>query len=206
MSKAQTLYKTGNVNLRTAYGPYNGGRSRKRRDEIMHPIHMAILGGNLQLVQWLVEDRFVPLQRSVPLATTNNATSSSSKRFNDSLVLRTSKGRSPLRLALAQEYTDILKYLVSSQKLNLLEEDLRMDYRKVLRHLTGLLDAVPADMLTAQRNYMPANVELVVHRQRSNPQASSNHSSFGQDITLNQVATSNSGDSIAPPGNHLLQS
>ena len=150
MSKALILYKTGNVNLRTCYGPYNGGRSKKRRDEIMHPIHMAIFGGNLSLVQWFVEDRFVPLQRSVPLI---NANTTTNKRFNDSLVLRTSKGRSPLRLALAQEHTDILQYLVASQKLNLLEEDLRMDYRKVLRHLTGLLDTVPADLL--QQNQLP---------------------------------------------------
>ncbi|KAL3934616.1 MAG: hypothetical protein SGBAC_009706 [Bacillariaceae sp.] len=199
MSKAITLYKTGNINLRTPYGPYNGGRSKKRRDEIMHPIHMAVFGGNLQLVQWLVQDRFVPLQRSVPLAL--NANTSSSKRFNDSLVLRTSKGRSPLRLALAKEHTDILKYLVSNQKLNLLEEDLRMDYHKVLRHLTGLLDTVPASMLADQQNHMPANVQ-VVPRQRSNPQASSNHSSQNNLSLLNHQA--GSGDSIAPPGNHLL--
>ncbi|CAJ1966341.1 unnamed protein product [Cylindrotheca closterium] len=196
MSKALTLYKTGNINMRTPYGPYNGGRSKKRRDEIMHPIHMAIFGGNLQLVQWLVQDRYVPLQRSVPLATQGN--SSTSKRFNDSLVLRTSKGRSPLRLALAQEHTDILQYLVSSQKLNLLEEDLRADYRKVLRHLTGLLDTVPASML-AEQNQMPASVQIA-HRQRSNPQGSSSHHSSSQN-NLNHAA---SGDSIAPPGNHLL--
>mmetsp|Transcript_30466 Transcript_30466/g.73071 ORF Transcript_30466/g.73071 Transcript_30466/m.73071 type:complete len:1069 (+) Transcript_30466:244-3450(+) len=206
MSKALTLYKTGNINLRTPYGPYNGGRSKKRRDEIMHPIHMAIFGGNLQLVEWLVQDRFVPLQRSAPLAALNNS-SSASKRFNDSLVLRTSKGRSPLRLALAQEHTDILKYLVSSQKLNLLEEDLRMDYRKVLRHLTGLLDTVPAAMLAQQQNntnqndQTPASVQ-VVSRQRSNPQASNNNHHHSND-NLNHAA---SGDSIAPPGNHLLSS
>eukprot|EP00980_Cylindrotheca_fusiformis_P005177 scaffold1106_cov126-Cylindrotheca_fusiformis.AAC.3 len=155
MSKAITMFRTGNVNLRTPYGPYSVGSSnKKRRDEVMYPIHMAVMGGNVALVQWLISDRFVPTKRTTPAATSN------SKRFSDNLVLRTSKGRSLLRLALGLEHSDILKFLVSNQKLDLLEEDLRMDYRKVLRHLTVLLETVPAAML-AQRNHLPASFEVI---------------------------------------------
>jgi hypothetical protein len=192
MSKALALYKTGNINLRTPYGPHNGGRNKKRQDEIMFPIHMAIIGGNLAMVQWLSLDRFVPMKRSTPLP-------SSSKRFSDNLVLRTSKGRSPIRLALGLEHSDILKFLVSNQKLNLLEEDLRMDYRKVLRHLTVLMETVPAAML-AQRNHLPASVEVASSEFQSSTGAPSAVDSMPQP----SAQGGDGNDSIVPPGNHLL--
>mmetsp|Transcript_12064 Transcript_12064/g.28888 ORF Transcript_12064/g.28888 Transcript_12064/m.28888 type:complete len:82 (-) Transcript_12064:37-282(-) len=81
-----------------------------------------------------------------------------------------------------------------------------MDYRKVLRHLTGLLDTVPADLL--QQNHLPANVQVVNPTRRiSNPQGnSSSHSNLPQDSPFLSMTTRSSSDSIAPPGNHLLQS
>jgi hypothetical protein len=192
MSKALALYKSGNINLRTPYGPYNTSNSpSKRRDEIMYPIHMAILGGNVALVQWLVQDRFTPLKQSDVGNFASAVRNSSSKRklnfSSDNQVLRTSKGRSPVRLALGLEHSDILKLLVSTKNMSLLEEDLRLDYRKVLRHLTVLLNIMPAALL-AQTNHLPASVQVVSAK-------SSNH---GDDVPCAD------GDSILPPGNHLL--
>lgn len=208
ISKAVSLYKTGNINLRTPYGPYHGGRNIKRQGEIMYPMHMAIIGGNVALVQWLASDRFVPLKRSLPpgaSASGSNGTNSTrrgsgsrhSKKSNsnnklafrgennDDLVLRTSKGRSPIRLALGLEHSDILKFLVSNNGLSLLDEDLRTDYRKVLRHLKVLLEIVPASLL-AQQNHLPASVQVV----------GSSSTEFDEKHKEN--------DDLPPPGSHLM--
>lgn len=96
-----------------------------------NPIHMGILGGNLELVQWLISDKCCPLRR----------------RDKANSLLCTSKGRSPIRLALTHKNPEILRFLVAEQGLSLMDEDLRGDYQHLLAHLTSLLEAVPDSML-----------------------------------------------------------
>ena len=92
---------------------------------------MSILGGNLDLVRWLINDKCCPLRR----------------RDKARSLLCTSKGRSPVRLALEKDSPEILRFLVSEQGMSLEAEDLRGDYKLLLRHLTTLLNRVPESML-----------------------------------------------------------
>jgi len=126
LEKAMSLYKTGNVNLRHPYGAW-----KKNGEEVFNPIHMAIVGGKLELVQWLISKKCCPLRR----------------RDKAKSLLCTSKGRSPIQLALTQKNPEILRHLVAEQGLSLMEEDLRGDYRHLLMHLTCLLETVPDSML-----------------------------------------------------------
>jgi len=126
MAKAKALHKTNNVNLRHPYGAWTKGGK-----EVFNPIHMSILGGNLDLVIWLVTEKCCPMRR----------------RDKAKSLLSTSKGRSPLRLALTKDNPEILRYLVAEQGMSLGDEDLRGDYKHLLIHLTSLLDTVPASML-----------------------------------------------------------
>jgi len=126
ITKAMSLHKTGNVNLRHPYGAWTKGGK-----EVFNPIHMSILGGNLDLVRWLIEARCCPLRR----------------RDKAKSILSTSKGRSPLRLSLAKDNPEILRYLVAEQGMSLGDEDLRGDYKHLLIHLASLLNTVPDSML-----------------------------------------------------------
>lgn len=128
LEKVKKLYKTGNVNLRHPFGPWKKGGAGP---EIMNPIHMAIIGGNLDLVRWLMNEKCCPLRR----------------RDKDRSILITSKGRTPIQLALTQSNPEILRFLVVEKGLSLMREDLRGDYRHLLVHLTSLLKTVPESML-----------------------------------------------------------
>ena len=92
---------------------------------------MSILGGNLDLVRWLITEKCCPLRR----------------RDKARSLLCTSKGRSPVRLALTKDNPEILRFLVSEQGMSLEDEDLRGDYKLLLTHLTTLLNTVPESML-----------------------------------------------------------
>lgn len=126
LPRALALHKTGNVNLRHPYGAWTKGGK-----EVFNPIHMSILGGNLDLVRWLISDKCCPLRR----------------RDKAKTLLCTSKGRSPVRLALVKDNPEILRFLVSEQGMSLEAEDLRGDYKQLLVHLTTLLNTVPESML-----------------------------------------------------------
>jgi hypothetical protein len=110
---------------------------------------MAILGGNLELVQWLASERYCPLR--VALSTRKKNSSLDNHRGGDtSMPLVTSKGRSPIHLALQQSRLDILRYLVADKKLSLLEEVTEeADVKFALRHLTFLLQVAPDSNIQA---------------------------------------------------------
>ena len=125
--KAIKLYEGGNINLRNPYAPL-----KKTNSEVCYAIHLAILGGNVSLLHWLLTERHCPLRVK------------SKKKSNPTFVL-TSKGRSPLRMALHQKNFDMLQYLVAEQKVSLFEEDWKADYHLVLTHLTNtLIHATPS--------------------------------------------------------------
>lgn len=95
---ALTLYDTGNVNLRTCFAGI--------RSESMFPVHCAVLGGNLQILQWLVEKQLCPM---------------SVKRDSKGKMLsvKTSNDRTLIDLAMAgKPKLDILHYLVVAKGLS----------------------------------------------------------------------------------------
>jgi hypothetical protein len=109
-----------------------------------NPIHMAIVGGKLELVQWLISEKCCPLRR----------------RDKAKSLLCTSKGRSSLRLALSHKNPEILRYLVAENGLSLMDEDLRGDYSHLLVHLTCLLETVPNAMLRPEDNQSDRSLSI----------------------------------------------
>jgi hypothetical protein len=105
---------------------------------------MSILGGNLELLHWLISDKCCPLRR----------------RDKAKSLLCTSKGRSPIRLALTHKNPEILRFLVAEQGLSLMDEDLRGDYQHLLVHLTSLLEAVPDSMVQPIDNKSEHSVSI----------------------------------------------
>lgn len=134
-SKAQSLYQTGNVNLRSLYGTRRRGLLG---NEAMYPVHMAIRGGNLSLVKWLLFDHYCPLHRRT------------GKDIHRKLLL-TSKGRSPIDMALEQPRPEILKFLVSNQGVSLME-GAKKESRNCLSHLMCLIELIPESMLANVTN------------------------------------------------------
>jgi len=123
-----TLYGTGNVNLRN---PFPLSKSDKK-DEVMYPIHCAAVGGKLDIVRWLIEERFCPIKK------VTDGTRKGKKAI-DSPIL-TSKGRSILAIAMAYRNVDILRYLVVEKNVSVHEiKDLPM----ALRALETVLPQVP---------------------------------------------------------------
>lgn len=98
-NNAVLIYATGNVNLRSTFASIH--------KEAMFPIHCAVMGGNLDLVKWLVEANDCPLSVKRPL---------SMKRSPQSGTLQsvqTSKSRTLMDLAMTgRPKIDILQYLV----------------------------------------------------------------------------------------------
>ncbi|CAJ1950088.1 unnamed protein product [Cylindrotheca closterium] len=128
LTKATKLYESGNVNLRT---PYISSK-KKSGQEIMYPVHMAILGRNVELVRWLCKERCAPVTTEVK-----------SKGNLKSLPIGTSKARTPLKLAVKQKDHDMLKFLVAELNVSLFDEDIKADYRWILAHLSNTLHRAP---------------------------------------------------------------
>lgn len=115
-----------------------------------YPIHAAILGGNLSLVKWLVINRCCPLVQTASMP--NLCPSQDGGHTSSASPLRTSKGRSPVQLAMT--HLPILHYLVHDLKFGLMDTDMEAgDTSKlVLGHLTQLLQRAPASMVDPNWN------------------------------------------------------
>jgi hypothetical protein len=81
--------------------------------DLSYPIHLAVMGGNLLLVKWLASHRYCPIR--VPILKRGS-------KQKEGLLL-TSKGRSPLAVALAYQKVDIIHYLITEMNMSFLEED-----------------------------------------------------------------------------------
>lgn len=100
---------------------------------------MAILGGNLALVKWLIFNHYCPLYQQ---------RSSTSKRREKPSLIVTSKGRTPIDVALEQARPDILKFLVCNQGLTLFDSQIsQKESVGSLKHLMCLLEIIPETML-----------------------------------------------------------
>ena len=87
---------------------------------------MAIMGGNLELVRWLANRRRCPLRGS--------NTAQRKKKSGTEGPLLTSKGMSPLMLAVQHHEVDILRFLVAEKGVSLLEEQRNLDSTSILIH------------------------------------------------------------------------
>jgi hypothetical protein len=75
----------------------------------MLPVHSAAEGGSLDLIEWLVEVHYCPLKR---IRTGNR----NKTQYADELIT-TSKGRSVVELAMANQNVEILRYFVCEKGL-----------------------------------------------------------------------------------------
>jgi len=125
--EAVALHATGNVNLTTPFANVKG--------ELFYPVHCAILGGNLDLLVWLVDEHCCPL-KSIRV-------SGRSKESNSSFTpILTSRGRSLLGIAMEKESVEIIRYLVVDKGMSLsCEKELSMQRMIVI--LDQVLRLIP---------------------------------------------------------------
>lgn len=124
--KAVALHASGNVNLHTPFANVKG--------ELFYPVHCAVLGGNLDLLKFLVDGNCCPIKYVRETSGKNFAT----KKFTP---IVTSKGRSLLGIAMENENLQISHYLVVEKGATLagakdvLPEMLRRNFEKLLHFL-----------------------------------------------------------------------
>ena len=129
--RAVSLFSTGNVNLHTPFANVKG--------ELFYPVHCAVLGGNLHLLKFLVDENCCPI-RSIRVG------GNSKESFNKVIPIVTSKGRSLLGIAMEGEKLNIVRYLVADKGLSLAsEKDLTQEL--LCRNLEKLLRMTPEDLL-----------------------------------------------------------
>ena len=100
-----------------------------------YPVHCAVLGNNLQLLKWLVDENCCPLRS---LRISGNYTS-----------ILTSKGRSLLGIALENRNVGILRYLVVAKRMSLSHEK-SLDPETLVQCLDLVLRVLPEEVLTGQ--------------------------------------------------------
>ena len=125
------LYGSGNINLRTPF-PQNA----KKKGEVVHPIHCAVQGGNLDIVRWLTEDHFCPIK------VVRTGSAHKHKRGGSDMLIKTSKDRSVLTIAISNVYVDILRYLVVDRNVSIYDAK---DLKSSLRVLEAALLALPGE-------------------------------------------------------------
>lgn len=96
MDEAIAIHATGNINVTCPFSNVKG--------ELFYPVHCAVLGGNLQLLKWLVDEQCCPI-KSVRVS---GKSRDSAGRYTP---IVTSKGRSLLGIAMENCYVQIVRYL-----------------------------------------------------------------------------------------------
>lgn len=112
---AQAIFSTGNINAHCPLSIY---------DNLEYPIHAAVKSGNLSLVQWLLDDRAVPL------------VDAARKSF------KTADGYTILGLAAKYGHTDIMKYLVTNHRCKVIEITNLLHMQRVLHVLFEVCSVV----------------------------------------------------------------
>lgn len=148
MDKAIALHSTGNVNLHTPFANVKG--------ELLYPVHCAVLGGNLDLLKWLVDENCCPI-KSVRV--------SGSAKDSRYTPIVTSKGRSLLGIAMENNNVSIVRYLVVMKGILLAgEKDITMDMLivnldRVLRMLPEEPSISPALFEDPETSPVPPHLE-----------------------------------------------
>jgi hypothetical protein len=131
---AVALYGTGNINLRTPF-PVSA-----KKDDVMHPIHCAVEGGNVDVVRWLLDDHFCPIK----MIRTGSGKRAKRGMNGPDVPMLTSKGRSVMTIAISGLKIDILRYLVIEKDVSVYEAK---DLASSLRALEAALQALqPPDL------------------------------------------------------------
>jgi hypothetical protein len=130
---AANLYDNGNINLRSPF-------CLDKKGENLYPIHLAILGGNLHLVRWLVSGRFCPLRTQ----------KRKGKKLNDGPLV-SSGGSSPLEMAMFHQRLDIVHYLVVEMNQSVFEENIVANSNVALANFTSLLTMLPRDFFNGRQ-------------------------------------------------------
>mmetsp|Transcript_40811 Transcript_40811/g.98419 ORF Transcript_40811/g.98419 Transcript_40811/m.98419 type:complete len:661 (-) Transcript_40811:247-2229(-) len=138
--EAIALYGSGNVNLRVPFP------AASKKVEIMHPIHCAAQGGNINILRWLLEDHFCPIKRVV-------RSSSSKKGGKSDVMIRTSKDRTVLSIALSSMNVEMIRYLVVDCGVSIYEAK---DLQAALRSLEAALHLLPPPVDTVEIHNDPA--------------------------------------------------
>lgn len=144
--RAVSLFSTGNVNLHTPFANVKG--------ELFYPVHCAVLGGNLDLLKFLVDENCCPI-RSIRVG------GNSKESSNKVIPIVTSKGRSLLGIAMEGENLNIVRYLVAEKGLSLSsEKDLTQEL--LCRNFEKLLRMAPDDLflhVDGGMRYDPMNID-----------------------------------------------
>jgi hypothetical protein len=169
LEEAFALYGTGNINLRTPFAAPN------KHDEMMYPIHCAVEGGNLNLLRWLIDDHFCPIQIH---------STKWNKRGSEEVPVVTSCGRSVLDIALENSRLDILRYLVVERGVRIFESK---DLRSALHCLEIALIAMPKPA----RDAVPRPPKPITRWEQASLEGDSEPSSLGVDDPLFDNKSSN---------------
>lgn len=135
--KSFALHATGNINLTTPFANVKG--------ELFYPVHCAVLGGNLKLLKWLVDEHCCPL-RSIRVSSGKQKDTSGSYT-----PILTSKGRSLLTIALVNRNIGIVRYLVVEKRM-LLWAEKGLSTEVLVQNLDLVLRVLPEEILVEQ-NY-----------------------------------------------------
>lgn len=128
--QAVALFETGNVNINSPFGNVKG--------ELFFPVHCAVIGGNIQLLRWLVDEHCSPIKS---LRVSGKAGQSAGKYT----PIVTSKGRSLLGIAMEQGNIPIIRYLVVEKGLTIgSEKDITAEM--LVANLQTVLHLIPADV------------------------------------------------------------
>lgn len=133
--RAVSLHATGNVNMHTPFANVKG--------ELFFPVHCAVLGRNLDLLKFLVDENCCPIK-------SNRAAGAGKFNADKFPPLVTSKGRSLLGIAMENEDLPIIRYLVA-QKGIMLSADRCITPYTLCRNLEKLLRFISADAFVESR-------------------------------------------------------
>mmetsp|Transcript_35922 Transcript_35922/g.86805 ORF Transcript_35922/g.86805 Transcript_35922/m.86805 type:complete len:1422 (-) Transcript_35922:2467-6732(-) len=173
--RAIAIHSTGNINLTTPFANVKG--------ELFYPVHCAVLGGNLELLKWLIEEHCCPL-RSIRI---------SSGRQRDAAgtytPILTSKGRSLLGIALENRNIDIVHYLVVKKRMMITAEK-GISNEILTQNLDLVLRVLPDDAF--QRQQQSSADDLAVPIDRSSVRSSSGPENHGIQTEDENVITATS--------------
>lgn len=135
--KAVALHATANVNLNAPFANVKG--------ELFYPVHCAALGGNLQLLRWLVDAHCCPI-KSVRVS---GKTKDSAGKYTP---IVTSKGRSLLGIAMEKGNVSMIRYLVVKKGISLAgEKDITTSM--LIQNLDAALRLLPDDSRPSRRQH-----------------------------------------------------
>merc|ERR1712232_1122689 len=136
--RAIALHATGNINLTTPFANVKG--------ELFYPVHCAVLGGNLELLKWLIEEHCCPL-RSIRISSGRQRNAAGTYT-----PILTSKGRSLLGIALENRNIDIVHYLVVKKRMMITaEKGISNDI--LTQNLDLVLRVLPDNAFEAQQSF-----------------------------------------------------